>query len=51
MVHVPDALIQPVVSDDVVSVLAEIALAPPSYRIARGVSPLPAAKPSQEVKS
>jgi uncharacterized protein YbjT (DUF2867 family) len=30
MVHVPDALIQPVVSDDVVSVLAEIALAPPA---------------------
>jgi uncharacterized protein YbjT (DUF2867 family) len=30
MVRVPDALIQPIVSDDVVSVLAEIALGPPA---------------------
>ncbi len=30
MVHVPDAMIQPIASDDVVSVLAEIALGPPA---------------------
>ena len=30
MVRVPDALIQPILSDDVVSVLAEIALGPPA---------------------
>jgi uncharacterized protein YbjT (DUF2867 family) len=30
MVRVPDALIQPIVSDDVVSVLAEIALGQPA---------------------